>query len=100
MFISKLVCDKCNTVVDDTDKFCRECGTKGTSDSNKKLDASEFSKLLEKHKVTICKICGGKISEYGGHVCPGLIQKKPSQYYGDDSIRWVDTSYAFKTALL
>lgn len=31
MFIVKLVCDKCGTQVSTEDKFCRECGTKGTS---------------------------------------------------------------------
>lgn len=93
MFIVKLVCDKCGTQVNTEDKFCRECGTKGVPELSKKLDADEFTKLLEKHKKESgprCRTCGEIIQGYTGHVCKGLIQKQPSKFY-DDNIKWGHT---------
>ena len=96
MFIVKLVCDKCGTQANTEDKFCRECGTKGVPELSKKLDADEFTKLLEKHKKESgprCRTCGEIIQGYTGHVCKGLIQKQPhqpSKFY-DDNIKWGHT---------
>ena len=95
MFISKLVCDKCGTAAGTNDKFCRECGTKGTPDKEKVLDAKKCSEILEQHKKEAsprCRTCGEVIQGYTGHVCKGLIQKQPSKFYGDN-IRYYGEEY-------
>lgn len=76
MFISKLVCDKCGTEASVSDKFCRECGTKGRLDFNKELSGDEFKKLIEKARpdvgTLICRTCGEKM--VGVHACKGLFR--------------------------
>lgn len=42
MFIVKLVCDKCGTEASTCDKFCRECGTKGTPEKVSTQDDLEM----------------------------------------------------------
>lgn len=87
MFISKLVCDKCNTIVDEKDKFCKECGTKGVKDEY--LTSEELEELLmkaESRKVR-CRSCGKEYDRDQLHKCSGLFQKLPQKFY-DDYIKW------------
>lgn len=95
MFISKLVCDKCGTEVSTDDKFCKECGEKGSSLSglgNVGISADEFKKLIEKDRPEIgtltCRSCGEKMDKYGSHICKGLFGKRY-----DDGIRWATGIY-------
>ena len=78
MFISKLVCDKCGTEANAGDKFCRECGEKGSLTSKPDgVSAIDFQKILDKLKkppveTRRCKTCGKIVSNYG-HDCQGLF---------------------------
>lgn len=94
MFISKLVCDKCGTEASTSDKFCRECGTRGRIDFYKSISADEFKKLIEKARpdigVLTCRTCGEKMERSGIHTCKGLFGK--SKFY-DDGIRWATGIY-------
>lgn len=66
MFISKLVCDKCGTEVGALDKYCRECGTAGTT---RFKDDNALDKLAK--ESLICKGCGKLLSQYTNHMCLG-----------------------------
>ena len=85
MFISKLVCDKCGTEASTSDKFCRECGTRGRIDYDRALSGDEFKKLIEKARpeigVLTCRTCGEKMEGHGMHTCKGLFGK--SKFYDD-----------------
>ena len=80
MFISKLVCDKCGTEANISDKFCRECGTQGRSLGSTQggsVSAKDFHDMLDKLKKPVtstlrCRTCGRVISK-DGHACSGLI---------------------------
>lgn len=59
MFIVKLVCDKCGTQVSTEDKFCRECGTKGTPEKVSTPDDLEMVR---------CRSCGEEFDNVKGVV--------------------------------
>ena len=77
MFVNKLVCDKCGTEVNASDKYCKECGTAGYKDYVRakeefSIKIDRLDELLKNYK---CKSCGKVVLPYSNHMCPGLVCK-------------------------
>lgn len=79
MFVNKLICDKCGTEVNASDKYCRECGTAGYKDYVRAKEEPKIklpNSLDELIKESArCKSCGKLLSPYSSHMCPGLVHK-------------------------
>lgn len=76
MFINKLVCDKCGTEVSTGDKFCRECGEKGTS-----LGYDDIKKKFTQSMMVRCRTCGELFTHNSLHAC-----KSTPKFY-DENIK-------------
>ena len=75
MFIVKLVCDKCGTEASTCDKFCRECGTKGTLGKVSTPDDLEMVR---------CRSCGEEFDKAKTHKCSGVLGVTgPKEFYGE-----------------
>lgn len=75
MFIVKLVCDKCGTEASTCDKFCRECGAKGTPEKVLTPDDLEMVR---------CRSCGEEFGKTTVHKCSGiLVVKGPNGLLGE-----------------
>ena len=83
MFVSKLVCNKCGTEAGTLDKYCRECGTAGTS---RFKDESVLDKLCR--ESLRCKRCGKLVSQHTSHICSDTFTMDKAisiRYYSNDN---------------